>query len=124
MKILVIEDTLLAREKAGRALRELGHEVILAYDGDDGLRKFKDENPDAVITDINMPYMDGVEAIRLMRKVNANAQIFVCSGSADRDQIKQALQAGASDILPKPLSMEQVKVVLSQVERRKPKFLI
>lgn len=121
---MLVEDTLLARERGTRTIRELGHEVIQGYDGDDAVRKFKDERPDVVITDLNMPYMDGVEAIRMMRKTNPQAFIVVCSGSGDKDLIKKALQAGAADVMPKPLSADQLKTVLSQVERRKPKYLI
>ena len=93
-KILLVDDDesiqLLYREE----LEDNGYEVISALNGEEGLQKFKDNSPDLVILDIQMPGMNGIEVLRQMKMQNAAIPIILSSAY---HEYKQDLGAWASD---------------------------
>ena len=93
-KILLVDDEegiqMLYREE----LKDEGYEVISAYTGEEGLEKFKDEEPDLVILDIQMPGMNGIETLRQMKMINPNLPVILSSAY---NEYKQDLGAWASD---------------------------
>ncbi|MBI2267306.1 MAG: response regulator [Armatimonadetes bacterium] len=118
MKVLLVEDSFLARERETKVLKNLGHKVVQACDGDEAVKLFKAEKPDVVITDLDMPYLGGQDAIKEIRKLNPKVPILVCSSSADKQQLMSAMQAGASEILGKPLDPNQLQTALSNARGR------
>ncbi|HID70320.1 MAG TPA: response regulator [Desulfobacterales bacterium] len=93
-KILLVDDEegiqMLYREE----LEDEGYNVISAYTGEEGLQKFKDESPDLVILDIQMPGMNGIEALRQMKMHNPDLPVILSSAYSE---YKQDLGAWASD---------------------------
>ncbi|MCK5069593.1 MAG: response regulator [Desulfocapsa sp.] len=93
-KILLVDDEegiqMLYREE----LEDDGYEVISAYTGEEGLQKFKDESPDLVILDIQMPGMNGIETLRQMKMINPDLPVILSSAY---NEYKQDLGAWASD---------------------------
>ncbi len=93
-KILLVDDEegiqMLYREE----LEDEGYEVISAYTGEEGLEKFKNESPDLVILDIQMPGMNGIETLRQMKMENSQIPIIL---STAYNEYKQDLGAWASD---------------------------
>jgi DNA-binding response OmpR family regulator len=93
-RILLIDDEegiqMLYREE----LEDDGYEVISAYTGEEGLRKVKDESPDLVILDIQMPGMNGIETLRQMKMTKPDLPVILCSAY---NEYKQDLGAWASD---------------------------
>lgn len=93
-KILLVDDEegiqMLYREE----LEDDGYEVISAYTGEEGLQKFKDESPDLVILDIQMPGMNGIETLRQMKMNNPDLPVILSSAYSE---YKQDLGAWASD---------------------------
>jgi len=93
-KILLVDDEdgiqMLYREE----LQDEGYEIISAYNGEEGLEKVKSESPDLVILDIQMPGMNGIETLRLMKKDNPTLPIILSSAYSE---YKQDLAAWASD---------------------------
>ena len=93
-KILLVDDEegiqMLYREE----LEDDGYEVISAYTGEEGLQKFKEESPDLVILDIQMPGMNGIETLRQMKMDNPNLPVILSSAY---NEYKQDLGAWASD---------------------------
>ncbi len=93
-KILLVDDEegiqMLYREE----LEDEGYEVISAYTGEEGLEKFKTESPDLVVLDIQMPGMNGIEALRQMKMENPHLPIIL---STAYNEYKQDLGAWASD---------------------------
>ncbi len=93
-KILLVDDEegiqMLYREE----LEDDGYEVISAYTGEEGLQKFKDESPDLVILDIQMPGMNGIETLRQMKMNNPELPVIL---STAYNEYKQDLGAWASD---------------------------
>ena len=81
-RILVIDDDPLVRRTMERLLQKSGYEVRLAVDGIEGLRAFRTQRPDLVITDIIMPQKEGLDTIRLLRTWSPDVKIIAISGGS------------------------------------------
>ncbi len=115
MNILVVDDEQSYGSLLGRALRRLGHKPIVASHPVDALEVFRDKQIDAVITDIDMPVMTGVELARRLRCERADLPIAFCTGSnRDDDITSQALAIGI--MLPKVWTVADVKRVLTNLQ--------
>jgi DNA-binding response OmpR family regulator len=104
-KILVIDDDGLVRDTIVRILERKGYRVLVAEDGARGLRMFRSEQPDLVITDIIMPEKEGLETIREIRGERPEAKILAVSGGGrigNIDFLEFAGKLGACEIMPKP----------------------
>jgi CheY-like chemotaxis protein len=104
-KILVIDDDSLVRDTIVRILERKDHQVVVASDGRRGLRMYRSERPDLVITDIIMPEVEGIETIREIRREAPHAKIIAISGGSrigNMDFLDLAAKLGASEVLPKP----------------------
>lgn len=117
MKILAIDDSRTMRNLLNATLSTAGFEVDLAEDGEDGLRRFDDSDPDIVITDINMPRLDGfgfIEAARQRARDRVVPILVLTTESAD--QLKQrARAAGASGWIVKPFDEEKLLWAIERV---------
>lgn len=82
--------------------------VHLAYDGAMGLEQFKRHLPDLVITDINMPKMDGIQLTREIKRVNKDAKVIVMTAYSDRVHLDQFREIGVSTHLMKPLEFDKM----------------
>jgi diguanylate cyclase (GGDEF)-like protein len=105
MKILIADDEPTARLLVSSAVARLGHEPTLGSDGDEAWRLFQEHAPDVVITDWQMPGVDGTELARRIRDARSDAYtyILVLTGSADERAAREAMEAGADDVIAKPL---------------------
>jgi DNA-binding response OmpR family regulator len=101
MRLLLIEDHVAVADLLRDALREDGHEVSVAYTGEDGLRELARSSPDAVFLDVALPAMDGVAVLREIRARNRQLPVIVLTGFADGEQIEQLESLGVSGVLQK-----------------------
>ena len=102
--LLLIDDDPFYRRVIEQALREEGHDVVVAEDGAEGIAAYRQRRPDLVITDMRLPGMEGSEVIRALRKFDESAKIIAVSGAAtfyDIDLFKLAREAGADAIVRK-----------------------
>ncbi len=88
-------------------LKVKGYEVITACDGQEAYEKALSDEIDIVVMDINMPRMDGVEAVRLLREHDSHLFIMVVTGEATSDDQKAVLKSGGAFILHKPFEVAQ-----------------
>jgi CheY-like chemotaxis protein len=110
-RVLVIEDDEVTRTLARRMLVEAGYEVEEAVDGVEGLRLFGQLSPDLVLTDINMPGLDGHDVIEAIRVMRADVPIIAISGggpTAQDDLLLKASALGAAEIIVKPFEFRQL----------------
>jgi two-component system CheB/CheR fusion protein len=116
-RILIIEDNRDAAESLCEVLELDGHEVAVAHDGAQGLRKALDFKPDVVLCDIGLPGMDGYEVARALRADERlrSAHLVAISGYALPEDLCSASQAGFQDHLAKPPSIERLAEILSRV---------
>jgi len=85
-----------------------------ASDGAQALAMYKAVKPDVVLLDINMPVLDGIEALKRIKKINKEAIIIMCSSLGDQENIVNAISLGAKDFVVKPFRKERI---LSALEK-------
>jgi two-component system response regulator MprA len=118
MRILVVDDEPAVREAVERALRLDGHEVTLACDGGEALEAMGERTPDAVVLDVLMPRIDGLELCRLMRlRGDRTPVLMLTARDAVSDRVA-GLDAGADDYLVKPFALDELLARVRALLRR------
>ena len=107
-KILVVDDTQFMRQRISKLLHEHGYQTIEAKDGEDAVRIYNRQQPDAVLMDITMPKKDGLSALIEIRESDPEAIVIMLTAIGQQTIALEAIQAGASDFLVKPYSPDQV----------------
>ena len=113
-KILIVDDEKNIQVSLAAVLEDDGFQVFYAADGEEGIEKFRNINPDAVFLDIWLPKMDGLEVMRKMLEIDPSQIIIVISGHGSISAAVSALKGGAYDFLEKPLSLDKVTFVLNR----------
>ena len=116
--ILAVDDSATMREMIFQSLSEIGYRVVLAVDGVDALDKLRSEAaPSVIITDINMPRMNGIALIDRVRREGPNrtTPILVLSTETDAVWKAQAKQAGATGWITKPFNPERIADAIRKV---------
>jgi CheY-like chemotaxis protein len=112
---MVVEDDDLNRLLVGELLIEAGFDVAFAKDGIQALERFRQWAPDAVLMDVHMPRMDGIEATRALRLMHRDGEIapcFIIGTTADPGLKAECLSAGMNEVLLKPLDVERLLAML------------
>jgi len=119
LTILVIEDNLATQTLLQKSLQKLGHTTILADNGQQGIERYQDHQPDIVLTDINMPIMNGLEAIKKIRLLSQDiwVPILILSASEQDADIISGLEAGADDYLAKPINLAILHAKINAMKR-------
>ncbi len=117
LKILVVDDEPAMVGALGALLGQAGHRIIAAYDGDEALRRFRDDEPDLVLLDLAMPGMDGATVCKRIREVS-DAPIIVVSGERDHAATVDLLDLGADDYVRKPFRADELLARVRAVSRR------
>lgn len=108
-KILVVDDAAFMRMMIKDILGKNGYEVIgEAQDGAVAVEKYKELKPDLVTMDITMPEMDGIAALKEIKKFDPNAKVIMCSAMGQQAMVIDAIQAGAKDFIVKPFQADRV----------------
>jgi CheY-like chemotaxis protein len=118
-RILVIDDEDPVRAMLCMILGRLGHSVIEASNGKEGLDLFHKHLPDLVITDIVMPEKEGLEVVMTLKQSHPNVKIIAISGGGRQgagDNLRMAKFLGATLVLPKPMSFEQLTGALDALQ--------
>jgi len=106
--ILVVDDAAFMRMMIRDILEREGYVIQEAVNGRDAIEKYKESNPDLVTLDITMPEMDGVEALREIRRLDPAARVLMVSAMGQQKMIVDALESGATDFLVKPFQPTKV----------------
>jgi len=118
VRILVVDDDRAVRESLRRSLSFNGYTVDLAEDGVDALEAISNDRPDAVVLDVMMPRMDGLEVCRQLRSTGDDLPILVLTARDSVSERVGGLDAGADDYLPKPFALEELLARLRALLRR------
>ena len=119
MRILIAEDDVAARLIIQAVVRSLGHECVVATDGEEAWRLFRTADVDAVISDRRMPGLDGVELCRLIRAAprDSYAYFIFLTVVDDKAAVAGGMAAGADDYLVKPLDADELRMRLAVADR-------
>lgn len=121
LKVFLVEDEMLIREGVKNSIewKEEGYEFVgEASDGELALPAIIKEKPDIVITDIRMPFMDGLELSRMIRKGLPSVKIVILSGYDDFSYAKEAIGIGVTEYLLKPISSEKLLETLNGISEK------
>ncbi|WP_019855503.1 response regulator transcription factor [Actinopolyspora mortivallis] len=118
MRILVVDDDRAVRESLRRSLEFNGYQVELASDGQQALDSLATARPDAMVLDVMMPKVDGLEVARKLRGTGDDLPILVLTAREAVSDRVAGLDAGADDYLPKPFALEELLARLRALLRR------
>lgn len=108
-KILIVDDALFMRAMLKKILKEAGYtQIFEAANGVEACMVYEAEKPDAVLMDISMPEMNGIEALKAIVREDADAVVVMCSAVGQEAMILEAVQSGALDFIVKPFKPEQI----------------
>lgn len=106
--ILYVEDEEFNRDELSKFFSRRTKNLIVAENGEDGLFKFKQHRPDLIITDLKMPYMDGIEMIRQIRALGSNVPVIIISALSDSETILRAVDLGIAKYVVKPVNLRDL----------------
>jgi two-component system, OmpR family, response regulator MprA len=119
VKILVVDDERAVRESLRRALELEGYEIELAEDGREALERLaREDQPDAVILDVLMPGVDGLEVCRTLRSQGSRLPVLMLTARTQVEDRVEGLDAGADDYLTKPFALEELLARVRALLRR------
>jgi DNA-binding response OmpR family regulator len=118
MRVLVVEDDQPLVRIMTKSLESNGFEVTSAYDGEDGLRAARDDRPDAIVLDLQLPRLNGVDLCRRLRSEGNSVPILMLTARSTVPDRIGGLDAGADDYLVKPFSLGELAARLRALGRR------
>jgi len=114
--ILIVDDAAFMRMMIKDVLSKNGFTICgEAENGAKAIEKFKELNPDLVIMDITMPEVDGIQAVKEIKKNNSGAKVIMCSAMGQQAMVIEAIQAGAKDFIVKPFQAERIIEAVKKV---------
>lgn len=116
--ILVVDDEESLTDLVGSALRFAGYEVTTQNNGYDALRSIKNQMPDLVVLDVNMPELDGFEVCRRIRRDGLDLPVIFLTARDDIDDLRAGFRQGGDDYLTKPFSLEELGLRIEALLRR------
>ncbi len=109
IKVLVVDDAAFMRMMVKDILSKNGYEVVgEAENGLKAVEKYQELKPDLTTMDITMPEMDGITAVKEIKKIDPSAKVIMCSAMGQQAMVVEAIQAGARDFIVKPFQPDRV----------------
>lgn len=116
-KILIVDDSRTSRKILRGILEGDGHTVVgEAENGKIGVEEYKATKPDIVTLDITMPEMDGIEALKAIKSVDADAKAIMVTAAGQKEKMLEAVKSGASEFITKPFEPEEILNVIKAIE--------
>jgi two-component system, chemotaxis family, chemotaxis protein CheY len=114
LKILICDDSILVRKRLKESLSLCGSfDILEATNGEQAVDIYKEKNPDLVFMDIVMPIKDGIQAVLEIKGFDKNAKVVMASSSGTKENLKNAIKAGAFEFIQKPWEQEQITKIVN-----------
>lgn len=115
-RILIVDDAAFMRMMIKDILTKNGYEVAgEAENGARAIEAYKDTKPDLVVMDITMPEVDGITAVKEIKKIDGSAKIIMCSAMGQQAMVIESIQSGARDFIVKPFQADRVLEAVKKV---------
>ena len=114
--ILIVDDAAFMRMMIKDILVKNGYNIAgEAENGVKAVEKYQETKPDLVLMDITMPEMDGIQALKKIKAIDANASVVMCSAMGQQAMVIESIQAGAKDFIVKPFQADRVLEAVKKV---------
>lgn len=114
--ILIVDDSRTSRRILRGVLEAEGYTVVAeATNGQEGYDMYCEHKPDLVTMDITMPVLDGVGSLKKIKADYPDAKVIMITAAGQKHNMLEAVQNGASDFIPKPFEVEQIKTTIAKV---------
>lgn len=117
LSIMYVEDDNLTRHSVQKILQKYYQEVFVAKDGEEGLLKYQSLRPNIVLTDLNMPKMDGLEMVAAIKQLNPNQVIALLTAHNEPSYQRQSSELGISTYILKPLNHKEFIAALNYLNQ-------
>ncbi len=115
-KILIVDDSRTSRKMLRSILESSGHEILdEAVNGQEGVQKFQALKPDIVTLDITMPIVDGVEALKMIKALDAESKVIMVTAAGQKNKMIECIKAGANEFLTKPFEQQEILNVVAKL---------
>ncbi|HCC01443.1 MAG TPA: two-component system response regulator [Ruminococcaceae bacterium] len=115
-KIMLVDDAGFMRMMIKNYLSKAGYtNFVECEDGQHAVEHYPQEKPDLVIMDITMPNMNGIDALREIKKIDANAKVIMCSAMGQESMVMDAITLGAIDFIVKPFKQDRIVQTVNKV---------
>ncbi len=114
MKLLLIEDDVNVADVLALAFGEEGHETTIAYTGEEGLTRLRQERPDAVLLDVRLPEMNGIEVLRRIRSIDQVLPVIIITGLATESEVAEARELGVTEVIEKSYVLKRFSESLAR----------
>ncbi len=113
--LLVVDDAAFMRMRCSKLLSDNGYKVIEAENGVQAVLKYREVRPDGVLLDITMPEMDGLTALKEIRRIDPNARVAMVTAMGQQTLVMDALKSGAKDFVLKPFQSDRVLAAVKKM---------
>jgi DNA-binding response OmpR family regulator len=115
MRLLLIEDDVSVAELLRLAFNEAGHETTVRHTGEAGLARLIEGRPDAVLLDVRLPKLSGIEVLRRIRETDPSLPVILLTGQATAGEMAEAKRLGVAGVLEKPYVLKRFSEALERV---------
>jgi len=115
LKVLYVEDNVDAREMTIMILEDFFNDIVVAVDGEDGYTKFQQHDFDIIITDINMPKLNGLDMITKIRETNDEVSILILSAHNEDNFFIDGIKLGIDGYILKPIDVNQLTIMINKI---------
>jgi len=118
MKILLIEDDEDVAEVLAEAFAAGGHEIAIALTGEEGLARLARDHPDAIVLDVRLPGLNGVDVLRQIRSLDHGLPVIIMTGLATPGELTEIRRLGVTEIVEKPELLKRFGEALARIAQR------
>lgn len=113
--VLLVDDEPHIRKYVGLILKQLGSPIIVeAANGEEAVEAYRRDNPDLVLMDVNMPKLDGLDALKQIRALDPDSVVIMLTSLANRETVEQALELGAVGYIRKDTPKQEITAALTE----------